>query len=66
MTDRLPKVLFYIPEDSTSQMDGPMADAINIAKSFKIANIPSIFLFNGHPDKFQKFIDTGAVDAAAD
>ena len=60
MTDRLPKVLFYIPEDSTSQMDGPMADAINIAKSFNIANIPSIFVFNGHPDKFQKFIETGA------
>ena len=60
MTDRLPKVLFYIPEDSTSQMDGPMADAINIAKSFKLANIPSIFVFNGHPDKFQKFIETGA------
>ncbi|MEC9294050.1 MAG: glycosyltransferase family 4 protein [Chloroflexota bacterium] len=60
MTDQPPKVLFYIPEDSTSQMDGPMADALNIAKSFKLANIPSIFVLNGHPDKFQKFIETGA------
>ncbi|MEC9293669.1 MAG: glycosyltransferase family 4 protein [Chloroflexota bacterium] len=59
MAERPPKVLFYIPDDRTSQMDGPMADAINIARSFKLANIPSIFVFNGHPDKFQKFIDTG-------
>ncbi len=59
MTDQPPKVLFYIPEDSTSQMDGPMADAINIAESFKLANIPSIFVFDGHPDKFQKFIESG-------
>jgi glycosyltransferase involved in cell wall biosynthesis len=59
MTDRPPKVLFYIPEDSTSPMDGPMADAINIAESFKLANIPSIFVFDGHPDKFQKFIESG-------
>ncbi len=60
MIDHPPKVLFYIPENNTTKMDGPLADAINMAESFKLANIPSIFVFNGHPDKFQKFIDTGA------
>jgi len=59
MTDQPPKVLFYIPEDSATPMDGPLVDAINIAESFKINNIPSIFVFNGQPHKFQKFIDVG-------
>jgi len=60
MIDRPPKILFYFPDHGGSNIDGPTADAINIARSFKLANIPSIFVFNGHPDKFRKFEDTGA------
>ena len=40
-------------------MNGPTVDAINIAKSFADSKVPSIFVFNGHTDIFDRFRRTG-------
>ncbi|MEC9293736.1 MAG: glycosyltransferase family 4 protein [Chloroflexota bacterium] len=42
-----------------SHVDGPMAIALNIARGFSLAKIPSIFIINGPPDIFRKFEETG-------
>jgi glycosyltransferase involved in cell wall biosynthesis len=59
MDQKLPKILFFMPDTGGSTMDGPTNDAINIAKSFADSNVPAIFIFNGHQNIFDKFQQTG-------
>ena len=59
MKNTPPKILMYYAAHWGSHIDGPMSIALNIAKSFSLAKVPSIFIFNGHPDIFKKFEDTG-------
>tara|TARA_B100000686_G_scaffold349701_1_gene443704 strand:+ start:369 stop:1586 length:1218 start_codon:yes stop_codon:yes gene_type:complete len=59
MKNTTPKILMYYAAHWGSHIDGPMSIALNIAKSFAMAKVPSIFVFNGHPDIFQKFEETG-------
>ena len=48
-----------MPVNGGPDLDGPTADAINLAKSFAIAGVPSIVVFNGHPEIFRRFEETG-------
>ena len=59
MKNTPPKVLMYYAAHWGSQVDGTMAIALNIAKGFSLAKIPSIFIFDGHPDIFRMFEETG-------
>ena len=59
MTSRLPKTLLYLPLDDRTHISGPVSDALNIARSFAIAKIPSILIFNGQPELFRMFEETG-------
>ena len=59
MKNKPPKILMYYAAHWGSHIDGPMSIALNIAKGFSLAKIPSIFIFNGHPDIFRKFEETG-------
>lgn len=59
MKNTPPKVLMYYAAHWGSQVDGTMTIALNIAKGFSLAKIPSIFIFNGHPDIFRLFEETG-------
>ena len=59
MKNKPPKILMYYAAHWGSDIDGPMSIALNIAKGFSLAKIPSIFIFNGHPDIFRKFEETG-------
>ena len=49
----------YYSSHSGAEIDGTMTIALNIARSFYLAKIPTIFIFNGHPDIFQMFKNTG-------
>ena len=53
------KIMVFMPSSGEAGMDGTTADAINIAKGFAEASIPSIFIFNGASDVFQRFEETG-------
>ena len=57
-TDSL-KFLLYLPLDNRTHISGPVADALNIARSFAIAKIPAILIFNGQPELFRLFEATG-------
>ncbi len=59
MNHKPPKILLFMPDTGGPNMDGPTADAINIAKSFARAKIPAIFVFNGHPNVFKRFEEAG-------
>ena len=59
MDHKPPKILFFIPDTGVSTLSGPTVDAINIARSFAISKVPAIFVFNGHPDVFEMFRQTG-------
>lgn len=59
MNSRILKTLFYLPLDDRTHISGPVADALNIARSFAYAQIPSIFIFNGQPEIFRLFEETG-------
>lgn len=59
MNFRPPKTLLYLPLDDRTRVSGPIADAINIAQSFSNAKIPSILIFNGQPELFRRFEETG-------
>jgi len=48
-----------MPDTGVSTLDGTTVDAINIARSFANSNIPAVFVFNGHPDVFEMFQQTG-------
>ena len=54
-----PKILLFMPSNGGTNIDGPLGDAINVAQSFARAKIPAIFVFNGHPDVFKRFQETG-------
>ncbi|MCH7972154.1 MAG: glycosyltransferase family 4 protein, partial [Chloroflexi bacterium] len=53
------KILLFMPDIGGPDLDGTTADAINIAKSFARANVPSIVVFNGHPEIFRQFEGPG-------
>ena len=59
MNNTPPKILMFYEAHWGSHIDGPMTIALNIAKGFSLANIPSIFVFNGHSAIFRKFQETG-------
>jgi len=59
MNDTPPKILMFYEAHWGSHIDGPMTIALNIAKGFSLAKIPSIFVFNGHPAIFRKFEEAG-------
>jgi len=59
MNHKPPKILFFMPDTGVSTLDGTTVDAINIARSFANSNIPAVFVFNGHPDVFEMFQQTG-------
>jgi len=59
MNNTPPKILMFYEAHWGSHIDGPMTIALNIAKGFALANIPSIFVFNGHSAIFRKFQETG-------
>lgn len=59
MNFRPPKTLLFLPLDDRTHVSGPVADALNIAQSFSNAKIPSIFIFNGQPELFRLFEQTG-------
>ena len=59
MMNDSPNILLFIPDGGGPNLDGPAADAINVAQSFARAEIPSIFVFNGHPDVFRRFEEAG-------
>lgn len=59
MKNMPPKILMYYAAHWGSHIDGPLSIALNIAKSFSLKKIPTILIFNGHPDIFRKFEQTG-------
>jgi glycosyltransferase involved in cell wall biosynthesis len=59
MNDHPLKILVFMPSSGEAGMDGTTSDAINIAKGFAEASIPSIFIFNGASQVFQTFEATG-------
>jgi glycosyltransferase involved in cell wall biosynthesis len=59
MSNQSMKFLLYLPLDDRTHVSGPVADALNIAQSFASAKIPSILIFNGHPELFRLFEQTG-------
>ena len=59
MSQKLIKILLFIPDIGGPNLDGTTADAINVAKSFTQAGVPSIVIFNGHPENFRRFEETG-------
>jgi len=59
MISDFPKFLLYLPSDNRSKVSGPVAVALNVAQSFVNSNIPSVLIFNGHPELFSLFEKTG-------
>jgi hypothetical protein len=62
MNSRQLKILVFMPDNGGSGIEGTTADAINMARSFAMADVPSIFVFNGRAEILSKLEETG-VDA---
>ena len=50
MNSRQLKILVFMPDNGGSGIEGTTADAINMARSFSMADVPSIFVFNGRAE----------------
>ena len=61
-----PRVLFFYPDYGGSGLDGPLMNAINLAKSFSDSKLPGIFVYNGRREVFDRFVATGADVRRAD
>lgn len=59
ISQKTPKILLFMPVNGGPNLGGTTADAINVAKSFARANVPSVVVFNGHPEIFRQFEGTG-------
>ena len=55
-----PRTLFFSADIKAPGIDGPLTNAINIAKSFADAGFPAIFVYNGKQEVFDRFVATGA------
>jgi len=55
-----PRTLFFTADIKAPGIDGPLTNAINIAKSFADAGLPAIFVYNGRQEIFDRFVATGA------
>ena len=55
-----PRILFFSPDTGGTGIDGPLTNAINLARSFGDANLPGIFVYNGREEVFDRFVATGA------
>jgi glycosyltransferase involved in cell wall biosynthesis len=53
-------VLFFYPDYGGTGFDGPMMNAINLARSFGDSKLPGIFVYNGRREVFDRFVATGA------
>ena len=61
-----PRVLFFSADTGAQGIDGPLTNAINIAKSFADSGFPAIFVYNGKQEIFDRFKATGADVRRAD
>jgi hypothetical protein len=52
--------LFFSANTDEKGIDGPLTNAINVAKSFADSGLPGIFIYNGKQDIFDRFVATGA------
>jgi glycosyltransferase involved in cell wall biosynthesis len=59
MPNNPPKILMFMPSVDGPNRDGTTTDAINVAKSLALAEIPAILIYNGHANKFKMFEDAG-------
>jgi hypothetical protein len=55
-----PRTLFFSADIKAPGIDGPLTNAINIAKSFADAGFPAILVYNGKQEIFDRFVATGA------
>jgi len=56
----IPRILFFSPDTGAQGIDGPLTNAINVAKSFADSGFPAIFVYNGRNDVYDRFVETGA------
>jgi glycosyltransferase involved in cell wall biosynthesis len=61
-----PRILFFVPDTGGTGVDGPLINAVNLAQSFRDADYPAIFVYNGRREAFDRFIATGADVRRAD
>ena len=61
-----PRVLFFVPDTGGKGVDGPLMNAVNIARSFSDSNRQGIFVYNGRREAFDRFLATGADVRRAD
>ena len=64
--NELPRILFFSANTDEKGIDGPLTNAINVAKSFADSGLPGIFIYNGKQDIFDRFVATGADVRRAD